>query len=361
MTMMQKIEAPALVRAANLSQPDECKRIDAFVRDCAGSTPFHLTGWSRAVERACGQKAHYLIAEGADGEISGVVPLSEIRSILFGKALVSAGFAVDGGVLARDTTAALTLLEAGEAHARSICFPGLELRGGMLPAAGEGWHFDETTYLGFSRDLAGDDEKELLAIPRKQRAEVRKALGFELTIETGSSPRDLDAHFEVYATSVRNLGTPVFPRALFAAMIEELGNAADVLTIRQDGRAIASVLSLYWNGTVYPYWGGGTADARTWRANDLMYYALMCHARTAKSCTRFDFGRSKAGTGPAAFKKNWGFEGTPLRYAKLSLDGAPPRDVNPLSAKYRFQVVAWQKLPLWLANRLGPMLSRGLG
>ena len=153
----------------------------------------------------------------------------------------------------------------------------------------------------------------------------------------------------------------MFPRALFDAILDAFGEEADILTVRQSGRAIASVLSLYWRGTAMPYWGGGTSNARVWRANDMMYYALMLHARGAKGCTRFDFGRSKAGTGPAAFKRNWGFEPEQLSYAKLALDGGAPRDINPMSAKYRFQVAAWQKLPLWLANRLGPMLSRGLG
>ena len=176
---------------------------------------------------------------------------------------------------------------------------------------------------------------------------------------TGTTERT--EHYAVYSESVRNLGTPVFPRALFGAVLDELGEEADILTIRHEGSAIASVLNLYWRGTVMPYWGGGTRDARAWRANDLMYYALMCHARSAKDCTRFDFGRSKAGTGPAKFKHNWGFEGAPLSYAKLSLDGGEVRDINPMSPKYRMQVAAWQRLPLWLANRVGPLISRGLG
>jgi FemAB-related protein (PEP-CTERM system-associated) len=209
--------------------------------------------------------------------------------------------------------------------------------------------------------LAGDDEAELLTIPRKQRAEVRKALGFDLTVEVGTGARDRQAHFAVYAESVRNLGTPVFPAALFGDMLDEFGDTADILTVRHQGKAIASVLSFYWNGIVFPYWGGGTREARALRANDMMYYALMLHARKVKSCTRFDFGRSKAGTGPASFKRNWGFEPQPLTYAKLALGGGEVRDINPLSAKYRFQVAAWQKLPLWLANRLGPIISRGLG
>jgi hypothetical protein len=120
------------------------------------------------------------------------------------------------------------------------------------------------------------------------------------------------------------------------------------------------VLSLYFNGTVYPYWGGGTQAARGLRANDRMYFALMAHAR-AKGCTRFDFGRSKTGTGPAAFKKNWGFEGAPLLYAKRAETGAAMREINPLDPRYARKVELWKKLPLWIANRVGPHISRGLG
>ena len=318
--------------------------ITAFVRAQPAATPFHLPAWSRAIERGCGQRAHYLVAE-RDGAITGVLPLTEMRSPLFGNALVSAGFAVGGGVLG----------EGGEAliaAARALGLPSIELRGGAAPA---GWAVDDTTYLGFVRPLAADDEAELAAIPRKQRAEMRKALANELEVVTGGVER-AGEHYAVYAESVRNLGTPVFPRALFRAVLETMD--ADVLTVRHQGRAVASVLSLYFNGIVYPYWGGGTAAARGLRANDRMYFALMSHAR-ARGCTAFDFGRSKAGTGAAAFKKNWGFEGVPLAYAKWS-EGAA-REVNPLNPKYALMVRTWQRLPLPLANLLGPWISRGLG
>ena len=109
-----------------------------------------------------------------------------------------------------------------------------------------------------------------------------------------------------------------------------------------------------------PYWGGGTADARKWRANDMMYFALMRHAR-GRGCTAFDFGRSKAGTGAAVFKHNWGFEGRPLVYASKTIGGAAKRSVNPLDPKYSLQVKLWSKLPLAVANSVGPMIARGLG
>ena len=211
--------------------------------------------------------------------------------------------------------------------------------------------------LGFVRDLAENDEAELLAIPRKQRAEVRRSFGNELEIVTGD---DAATHYALYAESVRNLGTPVFPRTLFAEVLNEFGEAADVLTVRHRGVSVSSVLSLYWKGGVYPYWGGGGDAARALRANDAMYFGLMRHARD-RGCTRFDFGRSKAGTGAAAFKKNWGFEPEALTYFSRTADGTAPRKVNPLDPKYSLQVKLWKQLPLWVANRIGPWIAQGLG
>jgi FemAB-related protein (PEP-CTERM system-associated) len=344
---MPLIEAPVGVREADLRDAREAARIDGFVRATDGSTPFHLTGWSRAVARGCGQRARYLVAEAADGALRGVLPLTEMRHPLFGRALVSAGFAVAGGVLGE----AVEPLAAGAwALARRLGCPSVELRGGAAPA---GWTVDADSYLGFVRPLATSDEAELAAVPRKQRAEVRRALGLDLVVEVGA---DLADHYRVYAASVRNLGTPVFPAALFRAVAAELDS--DVLTVRHQGQAVASVLSLYHIGTVYPYWGGGTAAARALRANDRMYFALMAHAR-GRGCTRFDFGRSKAGSGAAAFKKNWGFAPEPRRYAARS--EGPRREVNPTSPRYAAMVRTWQRLPLPVANLVGPWLARGLG
>ncbi|MBI0474518.1 FemAB family PEP-CTERM system-associated protein [Sphingomonas sp. MA1305] len=341
--------APA-VRVVDLRDGREAARIDAFVRESAGATPFHLSGWSRAVADGTGQRAHYLVAESVGGTPIGVLPLTAMRSPLFGKALVSAAFAVDGGVLGGGGEA---LAAAAWALAGRLGCPSVELRGGVLP---EGWAVDATSYLGFVRDLAPDDDTQLLAIPRKQRAEVRKSLDADLTVTTGFATGDLADQYRVYAESVRNLGTPVFPARLFRAVAAALDS--DVLTVRHRGTPIASVLSLYFNGTVYPYWGGGTAAARTLRANDRMYYALMQHARE-RGCTRFDFGRSKTGTGAAAFKKNWGFEPVPRLYATRQ-EGAA-REVNPLNPKYALMVRSWKRLPLPVANLIGPWIARGLG
>ena len=228
-----------------------------------------------------------------------------------------------------------------------------ELRGGGVPP---GWQTHTGTYANFARDLPGDAEALLLSIPRRQRAEVRRALGFGLETSAGTGRRQRDAHYRVYSESVRNLGTPVFPRALFEAALDAFGEEADIVTVWKDGRPLASLLNFYWRGACQPFWGGGTREARQWRANDLVYYEVMRRG-ILRGCTRADFGRSKLGTGPHARKKIWDFEETPLVHAVRG----EAREVNPLSPKYRLQVAAWQRMPLWLANRLGPVIARGLG
>ena len=341
--------SPIATIAVRRAGPEDEAGIEAFLARHPDATPFHRPAWLRAVERGCGHASHLLVAETL-GTLSGYLPLSHVRSRLFGSALVSSGFGVGGGILADDDVSARRLAEAAINLAEELGCPSIELRGGVLPAA---WRRTEGVYASFVRDLPACDAAILQSIPRKQRAEVRRALGFELDVEIG---RDVARHHRVYGESVRNLGSPVFPRALFEAVLGEFGAEADILSVGKEGRPLASVLSLYFKGTVFPYWGGGTAEARAARANELMYYELMRHA-AARGCTRFDFGRSKLGTGAFAFKKNWGFEPRPLVYAA---HGAA-RDTNPLSAKYRLQVALWKKLPLALANRLGPAIARGLG
>lgn len=339
---------------ARKADPGDRAAIARFLADHPDTTAFHRPEWLDAVERSTGHRTHVLLSE-QDGAIRGVLPLHEVHSPLFGRALVSTGFGVGGGVVGEGD--AVLFAAAQELAVRLNC-PTLELRGGPLPE-GEGWHVKTDSHAGFVTALAADDEAQLLAIPRKQRAEVRRGLSHGMDVRTGSSAEDRAMHYAVYAESVRNLGTPVFPKRLFDAVMDAFGEDVDVLTVLHEGQPLASVLSLYHRGAVMPYWGGGTHAARTMRANDVMYYALMNHAR-GRGCDHFDFGRSKVDTGAYHFKRNWGFTPEPLAYATWTADGQAPRDVNPLSPRYKAKIALWQKLPLGLANRIGPFIANGL-
>jgi FemAB-related protein (PEP-CTERM system-associated) len=345
------------LRLAELADPMDRDRIEDFLDARPEATAFHSLAWLEAIAAATGHAAHILLCE-ERGRIVGLLPLHRVASP-FGAALVSTGFAVGGGVLAETPRAAAELAQAAEELAARLGCPTIELRGGAVPEIRAGWQLRADAHAGFVAPLAADDEAQLTAIPRKQRAEVRKGLAQGFDIRVGRGARDLAWHFAVYAESVRNLGTPVFPRGLFAAVLDRFGEDADILTVLHRGKPVASVLSLYHRGAVMPYWGGGTRTARSLRANEAMYFALMRHARE-RGCTRFDFGRSKAGSGAYAFKRNWGFEPQPLVYAEWSAPGAAPRDADPTSPRYQAMIAAWKRLPLPLAIRVGPLLARGL-
>jgi len=352
--MNAPVKSGEVVRVADWRDPGEARRIAGFVAE-AGASLFHSPAWLKAVEAGTGQRAGGLVAERM-GVLTGWLPLTEVRSALFGKALVSSGFGVAGGIIAASDSAMQALAEGAQDYACRAGFGGIELRGGPVPAGWEAW---SDKHCGFERALASDDEAELLAIPRKARAEVRKGLGFGHRVTVGRAKEDLAAHYACYSASVRNLGTPVFPRSLFAAMLEAFPDKSDILTVWQDDTPLASVLSFYHDGAVMPFWGGGVFAARGARANEVMYYALMLHARQ-QGMSRFDFGRSKTGSGPFAFKKNWGFEPQPLTYCAWTAPGAPPRNIDPTDASYSRKIELWKRLPLPVANLVGPWIARGL-
>lgn len=355
MTHHSPIRAVA-VRAADLADPAERARIDSYVAEHPESVFFHRPQWSLAVERGCRQRSHYLLAERPGGTLAGCLPLTDIRSALFGRALVSTGFGTGGGVLADDEAAAGALLAAAAGLSDQLGNLTLELRGGEFP---EDYVVRDDVYVGFAMDLPKDEAAILKSIKRRHRG-VRRARELQLGVRIGSGAGDRTDFFRVFGESMRNLGSPVFPRRLFDAMLDLFGDEADIVTIRNGAEPVASVLNFYFKNIVHPYWGGGTFGARDCFASELMYFETMCHA-ARRGCTRFDFGRSKVGTGNYSFKTNWGMAPEPLRYAVRTAPGAIARDINPLSPKHKRKIEAWKKLPLWLSNRLGPVLARGLG
>jgi FemAB-related protein (PEP-CTERM system-associated) len=333
---------------------------DEFVAAHPDGTFFHRAAWRRVVEQAFGQRTHYLLAE-RDGAVTGALPLGHVKSVLFGSTLISVPFCVYGGPLAADRESCAALVAAAEALMPTARAGALELR--FLTPPPEDWLDAEKfparsdLYVTFRKSIFADDAANLKTIPRKQRAMVRKGIERGLT---SSADRNVDLLHGIYAESVRNLGTPVFSRRYFRVLAEIFRDCMDVVTIRDGTVPVASVMNFYWRDEVLPYYGGGTAAARDCHANDFMYWEVMRRA-AARGCTLFDFGRSKTGTGAFAFKKNWGFSPAPLHYRFRLAPGAAIPDHNPLNPKYRLFIAAWKRLPLAVANLLGPPIVRGLG
>ncbi len=332
---------------------------DAFVRATPAAGFFHLAAWAQVIRQAFGHPTHYVMAE-QDGAIVGVLPLARMKTALFGDSLASTPFCVYGGSAAVTEEARTALEQHAVALRAKLGSPVLEYR--RLEAADEGWVERPALYYTFRKPivLTGDDAKDMQKnIPRKQRAEVRKAIErFGLTSVSNSDTATLH---RCYAESVRNLGSPVFPKRYFRLLAEAFPGEHDVTTVLRDGRPVSAVLNFHFRNEVLPYYGGGTAEAREVSANDFMYWEVMRRAGRERGATRFDFGRSKAGTGAFAYKRNWGFEEQQLHYCYRLAEGARIPDNNPNNPKYRLFIALWKKLPLPVANLLGPPLVRGLG
>jgi len=318
------------------------------------ATFFHRAGWQRVLRRVFRHDTYFLYAE-VDGRIEGVLPLAHVSSLLFGNSLSSLPFAVYGGVAALNDEAATALEQEAQQLARRLGVDHLELR--HVTARHDDWPVQDL-YVTFRKEILPDEEANMLAIPRKQRAMVRKGIknGLKAEFDTG-----VDRFFALYSDNVHRHGTPAMPKRWFQALRDEFGRDCDVLTVTDaDGRILSTVLSFYFRDEVMPYYAGDDEAARDLAANDFKYWELMRHS-CARGLKVFDYGRSKQGTGPYAFKKNWGFEPTPLRYEyRLYKRESVPQN-NPNNAKYKLLIETWRRMPLSMANWLGPFVVRSLG
>ena len=329
-------------------------RWDAFVMGCPQATFFHRAGWQRVLRGVFKHETHYLYAE-RDGQVRGVLPLVHVNSLLFGRALVSLPFAVYGGVAASDESATLALESEAQRLAVRLGVDHLEMRN--VQARHSDWPRQDL-YVTFRKAILPSEEANMLAIPRKQRAMVRKGIKNALRSDIDDG---VDRFFALYADNVHRHGTPALPKRYFRALRDEFGPDCEVLTVSaSDGRPLSSVLNFYFRDEVLPYYAGDDVAARDLAANDFKYWELMRRA-CARGLKVFDYGRSKQGTGPYAFKKNWGFEPTPLQYeyCLYKRDSVPQN--NPSNAKFKLMIETWRRLPLGMANWLGPLVVRNLG
>ena len=346
---------PLTVHRLDGSRADEVARWDAFVTACPEATFFHRAGWERITREVLRHDTHFLCAE-SHGQIRGVLPLARVHSRLFGHSLSSLPFAAYGGVAALDDEARAALEAEAEAIAQRLGVEHLELR--HIERRHPDWPAQDQLYVTFRKPIEPTEEANMQAIPRKQRAMVRK--GIKLGLVSHIDP-GVDRFFALYASNVHRHGTPALSRRYFQALRDTFGDDCEVLTVTDaEGKPLTSVLSFYFRDEVLPTFAGDDPAARDLAANDFKYWELM-----RRACERglkvFDYGRSKVGTGPYAFKRNWGFEPTPLNYEYrlYKRDGIPQN--NPANPKYRLMIETWRRLPLPVANWLGPHIVRNLG
>ena len=327
---------------------------DQFVLQCPSASFFHRAGWQKIIRDVFAHDTYFLFAVKND-QFQGVLALGHVNSWLFGNSLVGLPFAVYGGVAASNAEAAAALEHEAQQIAQRLGVDHLELRNIDLRHAD--WPTQDL-YVTFRKEILAEEEANMLAIPRKQRAMVRKGIKNGLTTDI---ERDVERFFALYADNVHRHGTPAMPKRYFKALMAEFGQDCEVLTVvSPDGRALSSVMSFYFRDEVLPYYAGDDESARDLAANDFKYWELLRRA-CARGLKVFDYGRSKKGTGSYAFKKNWGFEPQQLHYSyRLYKRDAIPQN-NPSNAKYKLLIATWRRMPIGLANWLGPFVVRNLG
>ena len=347
---------PASLRVERLDSgnPAQVARWEAFVERCPDATFFHRAGWQTVIRDVFRHETHFLYAE-QGGEVLGVLPLARVHSRLFGHSLTGLPFTVYGGVAATDETAAQALEAEAQRIAQAAGVDHLELR--HVHRRHTDWPVQDL-YVTFRKPILATEEENMLAIPRKQRAMVRKGIKNALT---SAIDPDVTRFFALYADNVHRHGTPAMPKRYFQKLMDVFGKDCEVLTVcSAEGKPLSSVLSFYFRDEVLPYYAGDDEAARDLAANDFKYWELMRRA-CARGLKVFDYGRSKVGTGPYAFKKNWGFEPTPLHYEyRLYKRESIPQN-NPSNAKYKLLIATWRRMPIGLANWLGPFIVRNLG
>jgi FemAB-related protein (PEP-CTERM system-associated) len=332
-------------------KPGDEDESDRFVKASAHGTFFHLSGWKPIMERVMGRRYTCLVAR-RDGAITGILPLGHVRSRIFGDSLVSLPLTVYGGICADDAASFDALLHAAGEMGERLGVKYVEFRNRTepYPVSLPG----KELYVTFTQDLTPGPEKLLQALPRDTRYAVRKSMkaGLEWTEDLSD-----EEFYEIYASSVHRLGTPVFSRQLFTGLRREFGKQCRLFGVRKNGIAIAGVLTFYFGGKVLPYYGGALPEYYKDSPNNFMYWSLM-----AQSCQEgfqeFDFGRSKQGTGSFAFKSAWNMQvhSLPYRYRLVRAQEVP--QMSPLDKKFQLPVEIWKRMPFSWTKIIGPRLIR---
>jgi FemAB-related protein (PEP-CTERM system-associated) len=327
---------------------------DSFVRQHPSGTGYHLWGWRTVFHAGLGHRCHYLIAR-RDGVPAGVLPLVEVRSRLFGRALSSLPYVNYGGILAEDaaTASALAGVAASLARDRSLGYVLFRHRDRVLPALPARTH--KVTML---LPLAATVEAMWSGLDRKVRNQVRKGEKSDLTVVSGGAEL-LDPFYAVFARNMRDLGTPVYGRSLFTAILKAFRDDARLHVVWLGETAIAGALSYGYGATVEVPSASSLREHRSLCANHLLYWRIMERA-IVEGRRVFDFGRSTPNDGTFNFKEQWGAKPEQLHweYHLLGTTALPADDRH--STKYQTMIDTWKRLPLPLATLIGPRIARAV-
>ena len=334
-------------------EDSDCKAWDSFVREHPQASSYHLSGWRGVCHKAFGHTSHYLLAR-RSGQVVGVLPLVQLKSALFGNFLVSMPFLNYGGVLALDELARWQLQAHAVSLAERLGCSHIELR----ETSPGSWPM-RTDKLSMWLPLPDTVEALWTQLGSKLRAQIKKGLNHGLVFETGGVVL-LDDFYRVFSTNMRDLGTPVYSRRFFELVLREAPGQPE-LVVGKDatGKPVAAALVLRHGHRMEVPWASTLRRAHSTNANMALYWTLLSHA-CRQACRTFDFGRSSVDAPTHRFKKQWGAQAVPLFWHYWMADGHAIPQINPGNPKYQLAIAAWKRLPVMVANVVGPVISRSI-
>ena len=316
-----------------------------------GATFCHLHGWRAVMEEALGHETFWWVARNEGGTAEGLLPLVRVRSRLFGHYLVSMPFLNYGGPVGTEP-ARRALARRATDLARELGVDLLELRARSDLETGENRRkVTVLKSLPDSRDELWED-----GLRSKVRSQVRRPMKEGMEVRFG--PDRLDAFYRVFSTTMRDLGTPVLPRSFFETIRDHLGASSLFATVELDGEPLAAGCGLFYDAELEITWAGASREHSRLAPNMLLYWGMM-EEGVRRGMDVFNFGRCTPDSGTHRFKRQWGTEDEPLPWLQWSPSGVSSTP-NPDSPKYRFATDVWSRLPVGVANRLGPLLSRSI-
>lgn len=323
-----------------------------YVEKSAGSTIAHLIGWRSVISDSLGHKPYYLMAL-EDGKVKGVLPLFLVKTWWKSAFFISIPWLDYGGIVADSLKIEEKIFE----HARQLTQRAkaefLELRSIHASLDQTVHRTDKVTFL---LDLGPGEEVLWKKFGAKLRNQIRKAEKSGLTTRFGRHEL-LDEFYTVFSRNMRDLGTPVWGRDLFEAALSTFGEQAHLILVQKESHTIAAGLVLSFGGKLYVPSASSYRSARVFCPNHILYWDVI--KRGCRDGYRyFDFGRSTIDAPTYRFKKQWVPDPTQLVWQyHLNLAERAPA-ANDQSAKLRLMINLWRRLPLSIANLLGPKVIK---
>ena len=335
---------------------------ESFLRQADVHHHAYSWKWKSVFERVFGHRSYYLIAESSDGAVRGILPLVCVKSMLFGRSLISVPYLNAGGVVALDSAAAAALLESAATLAQELQADYCEMRHVQAASFYPPSVPVRTHKVTMQLALPESAEKLFGSFPPKLRSQIRRPSksGMYAEVSSGAAPSEssLNAFYQVFSEHMRDLGTPVYPKKLFSEVRDAFGPSLRIITVHYEGEPAAAAITIGQGNLTEVPWASALKKFSKHSPNMLLYWEAM-KAACDDGYRIFDFGRSSPESGTFRFKQQWGAEPVGLHWYYHASRVSPP-DVNPHSPKYRLLVNCWKRLPLSFANTIGPWLTRSI-